>query len=305
VRLALRVEDLLVLLLAALLWMVGAVGSFLRGVTLEREGWWTLVSVLTPLAVLVFAASLGYARGRAPLAVTLRQEAGALRDWLPFLAFLTAYGSLRSHLWQQVLPHDRDAALLLWDRRLVGETPAVRMQAWSAEWVANAMALAYLLHFVLPPLVAFLAYRRDRGLFRRFMLAFMVLSVLGTLTYLLVPATGPHVAFPGLFDRPLPGTIAPGVVVALDAARAPRDAFPSLHVGISTLVLWYGLRLGRWRFLLTPLVLANWVSTMYLRYHYLVDVFAGWAVALLSVAIAAWLLEREVRWRQPASPRSA
>jgi membrane-associated phospholipid phosphatase len=74
--------------------------------------------------------------------------------------------------------------------------------------------------------------------------------------------------------------------------------FPSLHVGLSSLVLWYGYRLSRrWFWILLLPVVANWVSTVYLRYHYLVDVFAGWVVAAVAIWIAGLLLVLESRWK--------
>ena len=46
-----------------------------------------------------------------------------------------------------------------------------------------------------------------------------------------------------------------------------------------------------------PLVLANWLSTLYLRYHYLVDVIAGWLTAAVSIVLAGWILRAEAALR--------
>jgi membrane-associated phospholipid phosphatase len=158
------------------------------------------------------------------------------------------------------------------------------------------LTLAYFLHLVLPPVLALVLYRRDPRRFREFLLAVLTIGILGSIGYALVPAVGPAMAFPELFRNPLTSTLHGPITTVMDAARAPRDAFPSLHVGVSTLVLWYGGRLSkRWLSLLALLVVANWISTIYLRYHYLIDVFAGWLAAAIAVWLAAQLLNVEER----------
>ena len=60
-------------------------------------------------------------------------------------------------------------------------------------------------------------------------------------------------------------------------------AFPSSHVAVATLVLYYTVRYARsaaW--FVGPLVLSLILSTVYCGYHYAIDVLAGLAtVALL------------------------
>src|SRR5208337_444080 len=76
-------------------------------------------------------------------------------------------------------------------------------------------------------------------------------------------------------------------------ARIHRDVFPSMHVAISFLVWLYALRNSRPLFwILSPRILSLWVSTIYLRYHYLVDVVAGLLLAPASFLLANWLFGR-------------
>jgi membrane-associated phospholipid phosphatase len=44
--------------------------------------------------------------------------------------------------------------------------------------------------------------------------------------------------------------------------------------------------------MLLPFALGLWVSTIYLRHHYAVDLIAGWLLAPLAV----WLAPRLDRW---------
>ena len=296
----LRVEDVFASAFTAALAAFAATRSAPLALGLDETHWWDLSFILAPVSMLVFASALRFAWGgdAAGRPSALSAIGATLRDWLPFLVFLLSYEAFRTGIWKLILVEDRDAALLALDRRLFGETPSIFLQRFVTPGRSDAMAAFYFLHLVLPPVLALLLYRRRRELFREFLLAVLLAGFLGSIGYVVVPATGPAVAFPGLFQVPLSGGLYDPVARILDVARAPRDVFPSLHVGLSAVVLWYGFRRSRATGLvLLPLVLGNWLSTLYLRYHYLVDVFAGWAAAAAAVAAAGSLLRLEKRWK--------
>src|SRR5574341_1176736 len=61
-----------------------------------------------------------------------------------------------------------------------------------------------------------------------------------------------------------------------------RDCFPSLHNAITLLVLIFGFKYHRkffWGFL--PFGLGLFLGTIYLRYHYGVDLLSGWILGLI------------------------
>lgn len=299
-RTSLRVEDLLTAAFVLALTAVGSLGTAVRGVALSERNFWELTYFLAPLSILVFLAALRYAIGGDQHArqTIFRRLGRLLRDWLPFLTFLLIYQSFNNQLWKALFAQDRDAELLALDRFLFGETPSVPMQSLIHPWLTDAMTVAYFLHLLLPPVLALAWYKAGRRGFREYLLSILVIAVLGTTGYVLVPAVGPGVAYPELFHISLESSMYEPITSVMDAARAPRDVFPSLHVGLSSLVLWYGYRLSRrWFWILLLPVVANWVSTVYLRYHYLVDVFAGWVVAAVAIWIAGLLLVLESRWK--------
>jgi membrane-associated phospholipid phosphatase len=79
----------------------------------------------------------------------------------------------------------------------------------------------------------------------------------------------------------------------MDFARIRRDVFPSMHVAFSFLVWLYAYRHSRRLFwVLSPLVLSLWVSTVYLRYHYLVDCVAGFVLVPLCLYLGDYLFQR-------------
>lgn len=74
-------------------------------------------------------------------------------------------------------------------------------------------------------------------------------------------------------------------VVRLGGIRP--DAFPSLHCAVPAFILAFDFIHKRRRFwiCLGPCVLL-WFSTVYLRYHYLVDVLCGFLLAAGALALA-------------------
>jgi len=68
------------------------------------------------------------------------------------------------------------------------------------------------------------------------------------------------------------------------------DAFPSGHTAVALVTLFFA-----WKYqqralfrVLVPAVSALIVSTVYLRYHYVIDVIAGVLLALLTIFISPW-----------------
>ncbi len=103
-----------------------------------------------------------------------------------------------------------------------------------------------------------------------------------------MPAVGPYVFQADLFPTRLPGGgYSPVFLKAVDDFRGvARDCFPSLHAAHMTVALVFAYRFRRAVFLvMLPVGLGLYVSTIYLRMHYVTDVAAG--VALAGVAVFA------------------
>ena len=76
----------------------------------------------------------------------------------------------------------------------------------------------------------------------------------------------------------------------LERAPVMRDVFPSGHAAVAAVVQWYSFQyvplLGRW---LLPLTASLLLSTVYLGYHYAVDVVAGLLLAVAGLLLAGLL----------------
>lgn len=77
------------------------------------------------------------------------------------------------------------------------------------------------------------------------------------------------------------------LVYVLHGGEAPIAAFPSSHVGVSTVILLLTFRMKKlWGMALLPFYVLLCMSTVYIGAHYVVDVFAGWASAIIFFIVS-------------------
>ena len=192
-----------------------------------------------------------------------------------------------------------DAQLVRWEHALLGEKINLVMQSWEQPLFTDAMMLAYVFFFYY--LIAGPAYYciRDLPRFRQCFAGLFTVYGLGFIGYTVWPAVGPHQFLD--FSQPLTGGwLTRMAKPILDQCSNRVDAFPSIHVAVSLYLLVFDAWHYRRRFwcLLVPCI-ALWVSTVYLRYHYCVDVFAGGALAGVGLWVAASYERSELKRRVP------
>jgi membrane-associated phospholipid phosphatase len=197
-----------------------------------------------------------------------------------------------------VHPGKADAMLQSIDAHLVGGNLSLALQPWVHPLVTEALSLCYLLFFpYLAFSIVYYFFFTELAMVKKFCAGLFSLYGIGFLGYSLVPAGGPYLAMTGQFSVPLAGwQISEWNAAIVRMGSNGVDVFPSLHCAVSAFLLGFDYRHRRWRFwaYLVP-ALGLWISTIYLRYHYLIDVVAGFALAALALAIAGRFS------RQPAS----
>jgi len=178
-----------------------------------------------------------------------------------------------------------DTTLMGIDRWLLGATPSQYLEHWITPWLTDLMSFCYILFM---PLLLFHLLRyffRRRELLGEFYTGLFTVYGLGFLGYLIVPATGPWLAYPNLFHVELSG----GAITTLNHTMVVNgsnrvDVWPSLHCAVSLYLLGFSWRYHRRQFwiLLLP-ICGLWLSTFYLRYHYFIDVICGFALASFAL----------------------
>jgi membrane-associated phospholipid phosphatase len=173
---------------------------------------------------------------------------------------------------------------------LFGGNASVALQAAARPWLTEILSVADLLFH---PFIAYglwfhaLRPGEHAALFLRMM---GTLWGLGFIGYTWVPAAGPYLEMPCHFSEPLDGwwlTWLNRTLILWGSNRV--DCFPSLHCAVSGAILLFEFRRSaKAGWLLTPFVAALWLSTLYLRQHYAVDVLAGAILLAVVWPLVAW-----------------
>jgi len=210
-----------------------------------------------------------------------------LNDFSPIAFIIFIYQSLGNMI--QYLQPDVDPYLIRIDLFLFGVHPTVWMERWVTSWLTDILSLAYISYYFLPvTLVVTLYLRGQKEEFGQviFILTFgYYLSFIG---YILFPAIGPRFTQAHLYSIPLEGSVITDFVRdTLNALEHnKRDCMPSGHTQIALMVLFLARRYERVIFyLFLPVVSGLILSTVYLRYHYVIDLMAGTALAIACVLI--------------------
>jgi membrane-associated phospholipid phosphatase len=262
-----------------------------------------------------------------------------VRDWLPLLGVLFAYdllrgvaneiggglfdlpryfsnpdnrvSSVRAHMTETI-----DSDKLLFG----GHVPTVWLQEHFyqpgvAHWYDRIAVPIYLSHFIVSLGLAIVLWCVNYPLFKRYIAAFVTLTVAVLVTYVLFPAAPPWMAS-------LNGSLGPGVHVhrvvestlhliggetvntAVEKGAAysnPVAAMPSLHAAVPMLLLvffWSEVR-KRGRIFLSAYAGLMALTLVYAGEHYVIDVLVGWLYVVVVVFSLRRFQSRE-ETRQPA-----
>lgn len=202
-----------------------------------------------------------------------------------------------------------DAHVYRLDLFLFGFEPAVALDRFvtpaTTEWFAFFYySYFFILCLYLLPMAAF--ERRVRVL-SELSAGLLFVVCVGHCVYLAVPGRGPYVLLEGQFQHELQGgTWWPIVRNAVDSVggNTRKDIFPSLHTACPTFLTLFSFRNRALRpyryvwpvtaFFTSQIILA----TMFLRWHYLIDVIAGLTLAVTAFLLSGALVPAEQKRRR-------
>jgi membrane-associated phospholipid phosphatase len=202
-----------------------------------------------------------------------------------------------------------DQALIDIDRFLLGYDPTVELYAIANPVLTEILQIIYGTFYFLPIILGvnlLLENKDDEFMFQAsaVMLGFF-LSYVG---YLIIPAIGPrftlhdfelnNLEMPGIFltnylreivnsgeSIPL-GTLNPALVVQ-------RDCFPSGHTLVTLIVMYLSVKFKVCtKYVMLPVGVLLIFSTVYLRYHYVIDLIAG----ALFMIFTIWCTLKVYNW---------
>ena len=219
----------------------------------------------------------------------------ALHAFLPVFLVPVLFNSM-GDLIPWLRPHSFDDLLISIDYSLFGgHHPTVLLERLIHPWLTTMMQFAYISYYPMATALGVVLYvKKNETAFDEAIFGIILCFYLSYLGYLLVPAVGPRFTLAHLQTRDLAASpLVTAIQETLNALENTKtDAFPSGHTAVALMTLYYA-----WKFrerilvsLLIPAVTGLIVSTVYLRYHYVIDVIAGIALAALTVYLAPPLL---------------
>jgi membrane-associated phospholipid phosphatase len=263
-------------------------------------GWRGLIAANFAVSVLVIA--LAWASEK-----TGSRVLRCIHDWAAFLLVIFTYKQIYYMIRPLHQGRDYDPLLIALDRRLFGVNPTEWLARLSTPVVTEVLQIAYSLFYVIFLAVGFELYRKDHTRFSRFSFTIVYGFLLSYIGYFFLPAVGPRFTLhdfsrmnndlPGLLLTPwLRWFVNVWESIPADAsnsaalASAQRDVFPSGHTMMTlvSIVLAYRYRLKLRAYVLVSGVLLI-AATVYLRYHYAIDLLAGAVLAILCLLTAGKL----------------
>lgn len=248
------------------------------------EEWQTIILINVSLSISIIAVAF------------LANNANAriinfIHDWYPapliYFSFKEMYVIIQS-----LGMGDLDGLLIEIDRWLFGVDPTLWIAQFASPLLTEILQIAYTSFYFLMIAVGYELYvRRDRENFPFFMFTLLYGFFLSYLGYLVIPAVGPRFTLhdfytlneelPGLFfTNPLRDFINAGESIPIGAQNAmeiaQRDVFPSGHTQMTMIVFYFAAKnLLKSRYVLYLLGTLLIIATVYLRYHYVIDLIAG------------------------------
>ena len=229
---------------------------------------------------------------------------------------------------------DYDNVLIGIDRTIFGVNPTV----WLYEHFPNiplfteVMQLCYFSYYIIPIILAsefFIRRRHDHSEGRytdaletlRFILVYGLVT--SYVVYISLPGIGPRFTLHDFWSisKELPGVLltepirwfinlAENIRVGMTSAQAAqavtRDVFPSGHAQLVVLEMILAFRFkSKARWLILFLGIGLIFSTVYLRYHYAIDVLAGSLLALITIYTSAPVMNFYLRMKAWVAKRFA
>ncbi len=243
-----------------------------------------------------------------------------LRHFYPVLLY-TGFYRETEELNQMFIAGYLDPTLFRLEQRLFGSQPSLAfMELLPYAWVSEVLYTAYFSYYLMIAGVGVALFLRDRRQFFHYVSVVSFVFYVCYLTYIIIPVVGPRILYRTIPGYVLPADVVPAVIPAVPATvrsgpifqlmawiyetfEALGAAFPSSHVAVAIATAWFSFRyLRRIRWFHAVMVALLCISTVYGRYHYVVDVVAGILTAAILVPAGNWLY---TRFQEPAKPGAA
>jgi len=251
-----------------------------------------------------------------------------LRHFYPVLlytAFFCETGAVNRMFYREYL----DPAVAMWEQGLFGCQPSVLFMQklpWLA--VSELLYASYFSYYIMIAGVGIALFLRNRRQFYHYVSVVSFLFYVCYLIYIILPVIGSRAFFHQVEGYSLPAatqqlaitdtypeSVQAGLFFRLmrwvyRVFEAPGAALPSSHVAVALCTVFFSFRyLRRIRYVHLAVAILLCLSTVYCRYHYVVDVLAGLVTAAVLIPLGNWFYfkfgehDRESKVAEPDSSR--
>lgn len=205
------------------------------------------------------------------------------------------------------------------EQAMFGCQPAVEFsKALPWVWASEPFNLGYFSYYPMMLVVVLYYFFRHFRSFERICFVLVASFFIYYLVYIILPVAGPQFYFPAIGMDKVNAGVFPAigdyfntndylvpelgsqdgffyrmVEMSQEVGERPTAAFPSSHVGISTITMLLAMRVSKClTLILLPFYLLLVCATVYIQAHYLIDSIAGFITAFFVYHIATAMYKR-------------
>jgi membrane-associated phospholipid phosphatase len=224
-----------------------------------------------------------------------------IRDWYWYPFILIAFKEIYLLIYYLQIP-DKDLVLIAIDKWMFGVNPTEWIYQFSHPIITEFLQFCYSIFYLIALSIPLYAYlKKDYEQFNYSFFLILLGFYISYVGYLLVPAIGPRFTIHDFYamDSELPGillyktfrmlinlgeSIPPDTLIA--STLAQRDCFPSGHTDLTLVSMYLSCKYNqkiKWIIVFVGVNLI--IATIYLRYHYVIDIIAGALCMVLTIII--------------------
>ncbi len=198
--------------------------------------------------------------------------------WLVYPVLFLAFLYRETDSLNNVFFHNLDPYLFRWETIIFHAQPSLSFRYLFPQiWFSELMNFGYFSFYLIILVFLFYTFSQKRELAAKQTFLIIVAFYLYYIIFIIFPTAGPQF----YFSTDIESSGGPGVFKALvhlaqRIGEGETGAFPSSHVGITSIILFQSYRFNKKLFWgILPVALLLFSSTVYIQAHYLIDVVAG------------------------------
>jgi membrane-associated phospholipid phosphatase len=198
--------------------------------------------------------------------------------------------------------HSFDSQIVSFEHRIFGFEPSFILQRYMTIGLNEVMSLFYMYYYILPFLALILLIKRRWDTVERTVLGVSVTFYICYIIFILYPVLGPRFYLESIYYLPLIGQFfTPLAIRIVSSGGLQGGAMPSSHCAVALVFTWFLIKeFKSFRWPMVFLLVMLCFSTVYGRYHYVIDVVVGLLVGAISILLTSWWQDRFLTAKEKA-----